>query len=64
MQGGGSVQGVEGVRRVYKQNGVAVVMFKKFPHCVNGRLAPTLMIIIIIIIIIKKSFRFKDEDDI
>ena len=25
MQGGGSVQGVEGVRRVYKQNGVAVV---------------------------------------
>ena len=28
MQGGGSVQGVEGVRRVYKQNGVAVVMFK------------------------------------
>ena len=29
MQGGGSVQEVEGVRRVYKQNGVAVVMFKK-----------------------------------
>ena len=28
MQGGGSVQGVEGVRRVYEQNGVAVVMFK------------------------------------
>ena len=43
MQGGGSVQGVEGARRVYKQNGVGVVMFKKFPHCVNGRLAPTLM---------------------
>ena len=43
MHGGASVQGVEGVRRVRRQNGVAVVMFKKFPHCVNGRLAPTLM---------------------
>ena len=36
MQGGGSVQGVEGVRRVNKQNGVAVVMFKKFPHNNNN----------------------------
>ena len=27
MQGCGSVQGVEGVQCIYKQNGVAVVMF-------------------------------------
>ena len=41
MQGGGSVQGVEGVRRVYKQNGVAVVVI----------IIITIIIIIIIIII-------------